>query len=52
MLRVASDRRGLSQLCRVGRHLRRRRQMAREEHMTLSRQWKTVSIHALHFPDR
>lgn len=52
MLRAAGDRRGLSYLCRVGRPSRRRREMGRKEHMTLSRQWKTLSIRVLHFPDR
>ncbi len=46
MLGVAGGRRGLLHLCRVGRPLRRR-QTGREEHMTLSRQWKTLSIRVL-----
>jgi len=50
MLRVAGDLRGLLRLCPLGRPLRQR-QAGREERMTLSRQWKTLSIHVLHFLD-
>jgi hypothetical protein len=52
MLRVDGDRRGLSHLCPVERPLRQR-QTGRgvEEYMTLSRQWKTLSIRVLHFLD-
>lgn len=48
MLQGVGDRWGRSHLCRVGRPPRRR-QTGREERMTLSRQWKTLSIRVLHF---
>ena len=51
MPRVVGDRWELSHLCRVGQPSPLR-QTGRGGHMTLSRQWKTLSIRVLHFPDR